>query len=141
MTEKWYLEEDRLIVEESILDEDNRFNPSRVDDGCSSCGSPLAKINPWHTGGEEAYFCDNVEGPCPQAKPWDYYDTPSKKDYDLTVEELLALRKECSALKDAVERYKDMKDFYQRRYKRLKKHIQDSGLTVKELIHREVNKQ
>ena len=135
------MEEDRFIVEESILDEDNRFNPSRVDDGCSSCGSPLAKINPWYTNGEEAYFCDNVEGPCPQAKPWDYYNTPSKKIYDETVDRLLAKEKECFELSASLDRAVDKKKFYQRRYKRLKKHIQDSGLTVKELIHREVNKQ
>lgn len=120
MTEKWYLEEDRITVEESILDEDNRFNPSRVDDGCSSCGSPLAQINLWYTEGEEAYFCINVEGACPVARPEDRYDTPSKKDYDRTVEELLELREKVIALKNAVEHYKDMKRFYKEQWEKLK---------------------
>jgi len=117
--EKWHLSEDRLTTEESVLDEDMRFNPSRVENGCSICGSRMAQVNPWYTGGEEAYFCTDVEHPCPAAKPWDYYATPSKKDYDLTVEELLELRKENTELKESVKHYKDIRDFYKRKYKEL----------------------
>ena len=58
-------QEDRSIVKESVLDEDNRFSPlqgatglipGRVDGGCSSCG--------------RMRYGGNI---------------PNKKDYDLTV--------------------------------------------------------
>lgn len=127
-------QEDRFIDEEGPLDEDSRFRPFAWEEGqCKECHVGLSKASKWWCG-EEFFYCTNQEG-CSQGEEEGKYDPPSKKDYDLTVEELLELRKECFALKDAVEHYKDVMNFYKSRYKILKK------LDGSELILRKLNKQ
>jgi hypothetical protein len=133
-------QEDRFIDEEGPLDEDNRFRPFAWEEGqCKECHVGLSKASKWWCG-EEFFYCTNQEG-CSQGEEEGKYDPPSKKLYDETVDRLLEKEKECFELSASLDRAADRKEFSQRRYKRLLRYIQDSGMTVKELIHRGVNKQ